>query len=122
MLPKAGFPELEEQEVAAAVRYMLSTVNLTADLPAAAPAPNDTPAASTSAPVDDITLALSVADALVSAKIGGVNIEARNGRVTLKGMLEDAAAVARALKAARATPGVREIEDRLISAEIFEHD
>jgi hypothetical protein len=30
--------------------------------------------------------------------------------------------VARALKAAQAVPGVGEIENRLISAEIFEHD
>jgi len=122
MLPKAGFPELSDDEVAAAVRYMLSTVNLSADLPATAAASEGSPAPSTSAPVDDITLALSVADALVSAKIGGVKIEARNGRVTLKGMVEDSAALARALKAARATPGVREIENRLVSAEIFEHD
>jgi osmotically-inducible protein OsmY len=92
------------------------------DLPAAAPAPAGKPAASAFVHVDDITLALSVADALVSAKIGGVQIEAREGRVTLKGMVDDAASVARALKAAKAVAGVREIDNRLISAEIFEHD
>jgi osmotically-inducible protein OsmY len=72
--------------------------------------------------VDDITLAMSVADALINAKIGGVQVVAREGRITLKGMVDDAAAVARALKAAQAVPGVGEIENRLISAEIFEHD
>jgi cytochrome c5 len=122
MLPKAGFPELGDEEVAGAVQYMLSTVNLTKDLPAAAPAPAASEAAATSVRVDDLTLALSVADALVRAKIGGVQIEARDGRVTLKGMVDDAAAAARALKAARAVAGVREIENRLVSAEIFEHD
>jgi cytochrome c5 len=122
MLPKAGFPELGDDEVAAAVQYMLATVNLTADLPAATPAPPGRPAASTLVRVDDVTLALAVADALVSAKIGGVQIEAREGRVTLKGMVDDAAAAARALKAAQAVAGVREIENRLVSAEIFEHD
>jgi cytochrome c5 len=122
MLPKAGFAELGEDEVASAVRYMLSTVNLTADLPAAPPAPAGRAAASAFVRVDDVTLALSVADALLRAKIGGVQIEARDGRITLKGMVDDAAAAARALRAAQATPGVREIENRLISAEIFEHD
>jgi cytochrome c5 len=122
MLPKAGFPELGDDEVAGAVKYMLSTVNLTADLPAAGPAPTGSPAAVPYVRVDDVTLAVSVADALVSARIGGVQIVAREGRVTLKGMVDDAAALARALKAAQAVPGVREIENRLVSAEIFEHD
>jgi cytochrome c5 len=122
MLPKAGFPELGEDEVAGAVQYMLATVNLTRDLPAAAPAPAGSATASTFVRVDDVTLAVSVADALVSAKIGGVQIEARDGRITLKGVVDDAAAAARALKAAQAVPGVRQIENRLVSAEIFEHD
>jgi osmotically-inducible protein OsmY len=72
--------------------------------------------------VDDITLAMSVADALVNAKIGGVQVVAREGHITLKGMVDDAAAVARALKAAQGVAGVRAIENRLVSAEIFEHD
>ena len=122
MLPKAGFPELGEDEVAGAVQYMLATVNLTRDLPAATPAPAGSATASTFVRVDDVTLALSIADALVSAKIGGVQIEARDGRITLKGVVDDAAAAARALKAAQAVPGVRQIENRLVSAEIFEHD
>jgi len=122
MLPKAGFPELGEDQVAGAVQYMLSTVNLTKDLPAAAPAPAGSGSAAAFVRVDDITLALSIADALVSAKIGGVQIEARDGHVTLKGVVGDAAAAARALNVAQAVPGVRQIENRLVSAEIFEHD
>jgi osmotically-inducible protein OsmY len=58
----------------------------------------------------------------VSARVGGVQIEAHDGRVTLKGVVNDAATVARALQAAQAVPGVREIENRLVGAEIFEHD
>ena len=65
---------------------------------------------------------MSVADALVNAKIGGVQVVAREGHITLKGMVDDAAAVARALKAAQGVAGVRAIENRLVSAEIFEHD
>ena len=65
---------------------------------------------------------MSVADALVNAKIGGVQVVAREGRITLKGVVDDAAALARALKAAQGVAGVRGIENRLVSAEIFEHD
>jgi len=122
MLPKAGFPELTDAQVAEAVRYLLSTVNLDESLRAsAAPARPARPRA-TMGPVDDVTLAVSVADALVQAKIGGVQVVAAQGRITLKGVVDDAAAVKRALEAAQGVPGVREIENRLVSAEIFEHD
>ena len=36
MLPKAGFPELTEAQVAGVVRFMMASVNLPPDLPAAA--------------------------------------------------------------------------------------
>ena len=72
--------------------------------------------------VDDATLALSVVQALLGAQVGGVQVEARNGRVVLKGVVDDAAAVARAMRAAQTVAGVREIEDRLVSADVFEHD
>jgi cytochrome c5 len=123
MLPKAGFPELREEEVGAAVRHMLASVNLPADLAPAQPAaaPPRAPR-STAALVDDTTLALEVASALQKARIGGVQIEARSGRVTLKGVVDDAAAARRALQAAQGVAGVREIENRLVSADIFEHD
>jgi osmotically-inducible protein OsmY len=58
-----------------------------------------------------------VADALVGAKIGGVQIEAREGRITLKGKVENTAVVQRALRAAQGVAGVREVENRLISAD-----
>jgi len=85
--------------------------------PAAAPPPR-----STAALVDDTTLALEVAAALQKARIGGVQIEARSGRVTLKGVVDDAAAARRALQAAQGVAGVREVENRLVSAEILERD
>jgi hypothetical protein len=94
------------------------------DLPAAAApagAASKPRGASASAGVDDATLAMDVAEALLRARIGGVQIEARGGRVTLRGVV-DAASARRALQAARAVAGVREIEDRLVSAEVFEHD
>src|SRR3954468_21653210 len=96
-----------ENDVAAALRCMLSSVTLPVDLPAA------NAARSTAAPVDDTTLALAVADALLSAKIGGGQILARDGRITLTGEVENAAVAARAVSAAQSIPGVRKIENRL---------
>ena len=122
MLPKAGFPELSESEVSEALRYMVLGLGLQLGELAKGPAKAKAQARRPAARVDDITLAMSVADALVNAKIGGVQVVAREGHITLKGMVDDAAAVARALKAAQGVAGVREIENRLVSAEIFEHD
>src|SRR5690554_5536869 len=102
-LPRAGFPKLPAADVAEA--------------PAVKARPAPAPAG-----VDDVTLAVAVADALVRARIGGVQIEARGGRITLKGVVGDAAAARRALQAARSVAGVREIEDRLVSAEVVEPD
>ena len=124
MLPKAGFAEMTEAEVAGVVRYMLASVKLPPDLAAAAPepAPPAKPYVPFEARVDDATLAMSVVQALLGAKVGGVQVEARNGRVVLKGVVDDAAAIARAKRAAQGVTGVREIEDRLVSADVFEHD
>jgi osmotically-inducible protein OsmY len=77
-----------------------------ADAPRPAPVIDD-PAA------DDLKLALDVADALRDAKIGGVQIQARGGRVVLKGKPGGAAAIERALAIAKSVPGVREVENRL---------
>ena len=124
MLPKAGFAELTETEVAGVVRYMLASVNLPGDLApgeAAELAPLRSPG-SFEARVDDATLALSVAQALAQAKVGGVQIEAKNGRVVLKGVVNDAATAARAKRTVQGVAGVRELEDRLVPAEVFEHD
>ena len=101
-----------------------ASVDLPPDLPAAAPAsaPAAKPYVPFEARVDDATLALSVVQALLGARVGGVQVEARNGRVVLKGVVDDAAAAARAKRAAQSVTGVREIEDRLVSADAFERD
>jgi osmotically-inducible protein OsmY len=92
-------------------------------LPLAAEAPPAKPrAAVADAAVDDASLALDVAAALLRARIGGVQIVARRGRITLKGVVEDAAAARRALQAAQTVAGVREVEDRLVSAKTFGPD
>lgn len=124
MLPKAGFPELTESEIADAVRYMMASAGLPPDLPPRAAPQPPPPGASASfeARVDDAKLAMTVAEALLLARVGGVQIEARNGRVVLKGVVNDAATAARALRATRGVAGVRDIENRLVSADIFEHD
>jgi osmotically-inducible protein OsmY len=46
-----------------------------------------------------------------------VQIEAREGRITLKGKVESTAVVQRALQAAQGVAGVREVENRLVSAD-----
>jgi osmotically-inducible protein OsmY len=84
---------------------------------AAAPAQAPKPLTVIDPAADDLKLALDVADALREAKIGGVQIQARAGRVVLKGALADAKAVARAVDIAKHVAGVKEIEDRLVAAE-----
>jgi cytochrome c5 len=122
MLPKAGFPELTEAELAGAVRYMMARVGLPPDLAPAAQATVQPAAPSFEARVDDAALSLAAAQALLLAKVGGVQVEARGGKVVLKGVVDDAAAAARAKRAVQGVAGVREIEDRLVSADVFEHD
>jgi osmotically-inducible protein OsmY len=82
----------------------------------AAPAQVPRPATAIDPAADDLALALDVADALREANIGGVQIQARAGRVVLKGALADEKAVARAVDIAKRVPGVKEIESRLVAA------
>jgi osmotically-inducible protein OsmY len=49
-------------------------------------------------------------------------VESTNGVVALMGVVDDNNAVLAALAAARAVPGVREIDNRLVSAALFEWD
>ncbi|HEY2336277.1 MAG TPA: BON domain-containing protein [Burkholderiales bacterium] len=98
------------------------TLALALALAAAAPAQAPKPLTVIDPAADDLKLALDVAEALQEAKIGGVQIQARGGRVMLKGALADAKAVARAVEIAKHVPGVRQIEDRLVAADLFEHD
>jgi hypothetical protein len=131
MLPRAGFPELSDEELAAAVDHMLSTLGIAIPQSgkhnlAAQPAPT------TTARVDDAALVASVAEALRSrvlprakvegARIGGITVEARDGRVALRGMVDSAQVIRAAEDAALGVAGVVSVENRLIPADLFEHD
>jgi cytochrome c5 len=149
MLPKGGFPELSDDDVRAAVDYMLLAagfrdVPLTAS-PAAARADKPAPAApapaSRAGPVDDRTIVAGVAEALrrapdvapANARLevlegvtivqgAGIRVEARDGVVTLRGMVDRASAIPRAEAIARSIGGVRGVDNKLIESGLFEHD
>ena len=120
MAPKGGFPELADTDIALAVDYLLSSLGFREQAASARAerVVNQTPGAA----VDDATLVRTVGEALAQARIGGVRVESANGVVALMGVVDDNNAVHAALAAARAVPGVHEIENRLVSAALFEWD
>jgi len=120
MLPRAGFRELSDTDVTAAVDYMLSTLGLTVP-ETSFQVTTRQPAQAAPVRIDDATLVASVADAL-RAKVGGVSVEAHDGRVLLRGVVESARNVRAAEEIARAVAGVVSVENRLIAADLFEHD
>ena len=99
MAPKAGFSQLSEAELADAVDYMLARAGFNPE---------------------DAAIAHSVRDALERARILGVRVECTDGAVVLTGVGEDSDAVRSAGAAARAVPGVREVETRVAPAAVFE--
>jgi cytochrome c5 len=99
MTPKAGFTQLPDAEVAEAVDYMLARLGFNPE---------------------DVALARNVSEALERVGIHGVRAEASDGAVLLTGVAEDQAAVSAAVAAARAVPGVREVETRVGPAAVFE--
>jgi cytochrome c5 len=119
MAPKGGFPELSDTDLALAVDYLLSRLEL--DLPSS-PSASESVSEKPRVAVDDATLVRTVAEALAQARIGGVRVESTNGVVALMGVVDDNNAVRAALAAAKGVPGVREIENRLVSAALFEWD
>lgn len=149
MLPKGGFPELSDADVRAAVDYMLLAagfrdIPLTAS-PAAArtdkPAPAGPAPAGRAGSVDDRTIVAEVAEALrrapdvapANARLevlegvtivqgAGIRVEAREGVVTLRGMVDRASAIPRAEAIARAVGGVRAVDNKLVESGLFEHD
>src|SRR5690349_9463335 len=98
MAPKAGFAQLPDAQVAEAVDYMLARAGFNAE---------------------DVALARSVSEALERVGIHGVRAEASDGAVVLTGVAEDQAAVTAAVAAARAVPGVREVENLVEPAQLF---
>ena len=149
MLPKGGFPELSDADVRAAVDYMLAQAGYrdapatalreatrTETVAAAAPAPERR-----AGPVDDRTIVADVAAALLKARDvsppnaqletyegvttvrgAGIKVEARDGVVTLRGVVEQASAIPRAEAIARAIGGVKAVDNKLIASSLFEHD
>ena len=131
MLPRAGFRDLGDNDVAAAVDYMLSTLKLS--IPETGKETLTTqPARPASAKVDDATLVASVTEALRSrvlpraqvegARVGGITVEARDGRIALRGMVDSTQVIRAAEDTTRGVPGVVAVENRLIAADLFEHD
>jgi len=99
MAPKGGFFQLPDAEVAQAVDYMLARAGFNPE---------------------DAATARSVREALERAHIFGVRVECTDGAVVLTGVAEDPGAVRAAVAAARAAPGVREVENRVAPAAVFE--
>jgi cytochrome c5 len=144
MMPKGGFRDLSEHEVMAAADYMIARSGLNPGLrPEAPPAPVVAPAALPGATVaaarlDDKTVTVHIAEALLAlapagariemqddaANVGGLGIRVatRQGVVWLRGMVSSAEIVERAETIARSLGGGRKVENRLISAQIFEWD
>lgn len=128
MAAKGGFAELSDGDVRAAVDFMLArldykdaAVNVAA-APAAAPVPA---AAAGAGPVDDAAITQQVR-AAYAASNGAVStrvqVESNGGVVTLKGMVRDNDALKRAEELARAVPGVKNVENKLVSAAVFQWD
>ena len=64
----------------------------------------------------DVRIAREVAEALARERIGSVRVECTNGMVLLTGAVDNNEAVRNAVAAARAVPGVREVDNRLVPA------
>jgi cytochrome c5 len=99
MAPKGGFLQLPDAEVAQAVDYMLERVGFNPE---------------------DAATARAVREALERAHIFGVRVECTDGAVVLTGVAEEPDAVRAAVAAARSAPGVREVENRVSPAAVFQ--
>jgi cytochrome c5 len=145
MMARGGFRDLSDHEVMSAVDYMVAEAGLNPGMrpePAAAPpqpAANAAVAAAPAAPFDDRTATVRVAEALLAqlappgskidmqddaANVGGLGIRVatRQGVVWLRGMVKTAEIIERAEAIAKAEGGGRKVENKLISASIFEWD
>ena len=131
MQPRAGFPELSNDDLAAALDYMLSTLGLSIR-PVAEEKVVQRPPPVALARVDDTTLVANVAEAvrqriaprakLEGARVAGVTVEARQGRVALRGMVDSSRLIREAEDAALGVAGVVEVDNHLVGADLFEHD
>ncbi len=147
MLAKGGYSGLSDADIKAVVDYMLREVGYadggsgseTADRRQSAGEASRRSEGATAKPVDDQTVTARVAEALRTA-IGppgakietydgvttvrgvGVKIRTRDGAVTLSGTVENAEVIRRAEAIAQAVAGVKKVENKLISAAIFQWD
>jgi len=133
MAARGGFAELSDADVRAAVEFMLVKLDYkeqagaaAAPSPAPAVASSAQPAAASSAgPVEDSAIAEKIR-AAYAASNGAVStrvqVESNAGVVTLKGMVRDNDAVKRAEELARAVPGVKNVDNKLVSAAVFQWD
>jgi len=151
MMARGGFRDLSDHEVMSAVDYMVAQAGLApglqpqpASVPPAAPLPPAVPAATAiaeapAAEFDDRTATVRIAEQLLaqlappSAKIEmqegvanvgalGIRVGTREGVVWLRGMVKSPEIVERAEAIARSAGGGRRVENRLISAQLFEWD
>ena len=144
MAPKGGFAELTDDEVRAAVDYMLARTGYVDRAPTSvAQAPERTPAPAHASPAEgavaDADLLRQVAKALrnaiappgtaieadgseLSIRGTGVRVSAAAGVVRLMGVVANGAAIKRAEEAARSVGGVRRVDNKLITRGMLDFD
>jgi cytochrome c5 len=143
MMAKGGFRDLSDDEVMAAVDYMVARAGLNPGLrPEAPPLASVAPPPAVAEPApesfDDKTATDRIAEALRTQLAPGTKIEmqegvanvsglgirvgTRDGVVWLRGMVKSADLIERAEAIAKAAGGGRKVENKLISASIFEWD
>ncbi len=143
MMARGGFRDLSNDEVMSAVDYMVAKAGLKPGLNPEAPAvaaasPGLSQAAVLAPDADDKTVTTQVADALCelappdakiemqedTASIGrlGIKVTTREGVVWLQGMVQNAEIIERAQAIAQIASRGRKIENKLISAQLFEWD